>query len=74
MAHYEFDSFCLRNLFSWEISVEMLDQYLGQDVLNNPDSTRTKLSRGGVEYRLPNGQGVRFNVDGSLSGFLDPRR
>lgn len=45
-----------------------------QDVLSNSDSTNTQLSRGGVEYRLPNGQGIRFNADGSLSGFLDPRR
>jgi filamentous hemagglutinin len=42
-------------------------------VLTDPASTRTELSRGGVEYRLPNGQGIRFNADGSFSGFLGPR-
>ncbi|WP_230136816.1 hemagglutinin repeat-containing protein [Enterobacter cloacae] len=44
------------------------------DVLSNPGTAKTELSRGGVEYRLPNGQGIRYNSDGSFSGFLDPRR
>jgi len=44
------------------------------DVLNNPGTVKTELSRGGVEYRLPGGQGIRYNADGSFSGFLDPRR
>ncbi|EBS8016407.1 filamentous hemagglutinin N-terminal domain-containing protein [Salmonella enterica] len=44
------------------------------DVLSNPGTVRTELSRGGVEYRLPSGQGIRYNSDGSFSGFLDPRR
>lgn len=44
------------------------------DVLSNPGTTRTELSRGGVEYRLPSGQGIRYNSDGSFSGFLDPKR
>jgi filamentous hemagglutinin len=43
-------------------------------VLNDPSTTQTNLSRGGVEFRLPNGQGIRFNADGSFSGFLDPRK
>nr|WP_230942544.1 hemagglutinin repeat-containing protein [Burkholderia stagnalis] len=43
-------------------------------VLSNPATTRTELSRGGVEFRLPSGQGIRFNADGSFSGLLDPRR
>ncbi|MDN7560188.1 hemagglutinin repeat-containing protein [Burkholderia orbicola] len=43
-------------------------------VLNSPDATKTNLSRGGVEFRLPNGQGIRFNADGSFSGFLDPKK
>jgi hypothetical protein len=45
-----------------------------RDLLNNPDTTRTNLSRGGFEYRLPNGQGVRFNADGSFNTLLDPRK
>jgi filamentous hemagglutinin len=45
-----------------------------QGVLTNPTTIRTSLSRGGVEFRLPNGQGVRFNADGALSGFLDPKK
>ncbi|HHY6312615.1 TPA: hypothetical protein ACV5TO_004934 [Salmonella enterica] len=44
------------------------------DVLSNPSTVRTELSRGGVEYRLPSGQGIRYNSDGSFSGFLDPKR
>ncbi|WP_244130213.1 hemagglutinin repeat-containing protein [Burkholderia sp. BCC0044] len=43
-------------------------------VLNNPNRTRTELSRGGVEFRLPSGQGIRFNADGSFSGILDPKK
>ncbi|WP_334042071.1 hemagglutinin repeat-containing protein [Burkholderia ambifaria] len=43
-------------------------------VLNDPATTRTELSRGGVEFRLPSGQGIRFNADGSFSGILDPRK
>jgi filamentous hemagglutinin len=45
-----------------------------RDLLNNPGTTRTDLSRGGFEYRLPNGQGVRFNADGSFNTLLDPRK
>ncbi|WP_228407189.1 VENN motif pre-toxin domain-containing protein [Proteus faecis] len=44
------------------------------EVLNNKGTVRTDLSRGGVEYRLPNGKGIRYNSDGSFSGFLDPKR
>lgn len=29
-------------------------------VFNDPATTRTELSRGGVEFRLPNGQGIRL--------------
>ncbi|MGS0744264.1 hypothetical protein ACVBEF_21015, partial [Glaciimonas sp. GG7] len=52
---------------------EAANQFV-QGVLTNPHTVKTELSRGGVEYRLPNGQGVRFNVDGSLSGFVDPKK
>ncbi|MBZ9152008.1 hemagglutinin repeat-containing protein [Escherichia coli] len=44
------------------------------EVLNNNETVRTDLSRGGVEYRLPDGRDVRYNSDGSFSGFLDPKR
>lgn len=44
------------------------------EVLNNKGTGRTDLSRDGVEYRLPDGRGVRYNSDGSFSGFLDPKR
>ncbi|WP_431221659.1 hemagglutinin repeat-containing protein [Serratia sp. L9] len=44
------------------------------EVLDNANTVRTDLSRGGVEYRLPDGRGIRYNSDGSFSGFLDPKR
>ncbi|KJJ85654.1 hypothetical protein OMAG_000479 [Candidatus Omnitrophus magneticus] len=43
-------------------------------MLNNKNTVRTDLSKGGIEYRLPDGRGVRYNSDGSFSGFLDPKR
>jgi hypothetical protein len=42
-------------------------------ILESPQATRTQLSRGGFEVRLPNGQGARFEADGSFNTFLDPR-
>ncbi|ECD9444740.1 RHS repeat-associated core domain-containing protein, partial [Salmonella enterica subsp. salamae] len=44
------------------------------EVLSNTSTVRTNLSKGGVEYRLPDGRGIRYNSDGSFSGFLDPKR
>ncbi|CAI2460176.1 VENN motif pre-toxin domain-containing protein [Serratia liquefaciens] len=44
------------------------------EVLDNANTVKTDLSRGGIEYRLPDGRGVRYNSDGSFSGFLDPKR
>ena len=42
-----------------------------RDTMNNPDLAVINLSRGGVEYRLPNGQGFRVNPDGKFD-FVDP--
>ena len=44
------------------------------EVLTNPASVRTELSRGGLEFRLPSGKGARFDADGAFSTFLDPKR
>ncbi|WP_118986682.1 hypothetical protein [Photorhabdus sp. CRCIA-P01] len=44
------------------------------EVLGNPNTIKTELSRGGIEYRLLDGRGVRYNADGSFSGVLDPKR
>ncbi|MBK5073787.1 hypothetical protein I2492_13425 [Budviciaceae bacterium CWB-B4] len=44
-----------------------------RDVLNNPNTVRNELSRGGFEYRLPDGKGIRFNSDGSFNTVLDPK-
>ncbi|WP_395755591.1 hypothetical protein OT793_12300 [Edwardsiella ictaluri] len=44
------------------------------EVLNNKGTVRTDLSRGGVEYRLPDSRSVPYNSIGSFSGFLDPKR
>ncbi|HGN9374401.1 TPA: hypothetical protein ACK11E_004493 [Citrobacter pasteurii] len=52
---------------------EAASQFVNE-VLNNTNTVRTNLSRGGVEYRLPDGRGIRYNSDGSFSGFLDPKR
>nr|WP_158546459.1 RHS repeat-associated core domain-containing protein [Pseudomonas sp. RW407] len=43
------------------------------EILNNPKSTFSNLSRGGLEVRAPDGRGLRYNSDGSFSGFLDPK-
>lgn len=43
------------------------------DVLKNPNSIFSNLSRGGLEVRAPDGRGLRYNSDGSFSGFLDPK-
>lgn len=42
-------------------------------VFENPNTIRTELSRGSVEYRLSNGQEIRYNANGSFS-FLDPKK
>ncbi|WP_373273691.1 VENN motif pre-toxin domain-containing protein [Pseudomonas taiwanensis] len=43
------------------------------EILKHPDATYKNLSRGGLEVRAPDGRGLRFNSDGSFSGFLDPK-
>jgi uncharacterized protein RhaS with RHS repeats len=41
-------------------------------VLTDPNTVRTDLSKGAVEYRLPNnGQGIRFEPNGRVN-FVDP--
>ena len=45
-----------------------------EELLTNPGTRRTQLPRGGVEFRNSAGQGVRFDSDGTLSGFLDPKK
>ena len=45
-----------------------------RSLLNNPDVARRQLSGGAFEYRLPNGQGARFNANGSFNTVLDPAR
>ena len=42
-----------------------------EEILNSPDANFRKLGRGGIEARLPDGRGVRFNKDGTFSGFVD---
>ncbi|GGX72906.1 RHS repeat domain-containing protein [Saccharospirillum salsuginis] len=44
------------------------------EILGNSQSSFTNLSRGGLEVRAPDGRGLRYNSDGKLSGFLDPRK
>ncbi len=46
-------------------------QQIVDDILGNSKSEFRTLGRGGLEVRSPSGQGVRFNKDGSFSGFVD---
>lgn len=46
-------------------------QQIVDEILNNPKSTLTNLGRGGLEVRAPDSRGLRYNSDGSLSGFVD---
>ncbi|MEF0148272.1 MULTISPECIES: hypothetical protein [Pseudomonas] len=48
-------------------------QGIVNEILKHPDATFKNLSRGGLEVRTPDGRGLRFNSDGSFSGFLDPK-
>ncbi|WP_018974452.1 IPT/TIG domain-containing protein [Rudaea cellulosilytica] len=41
-------------------------------VIRSDDAVRTELTRGGVDFRLPSGAGVRFDANGAV-GFLDPQ-
>ena len=40
----------------------------------SPDTVKSSLSGGGVEYRSASGQGVRFEADGAFNTFLDPKK
>ncbi|HET6893718.1 MAG TPA: hypothetical protein VFH31_21655, partial [Pyrinomonadaceae bacterium] len=42
------------------------------EIITNPESKFRNLGRGGLEVRAPDGRGLRFNADGSFSGFIDP--
>lgn len=44
-----------------------------REILEHPDATFTILRRGDLEIRVPDGRGIRFEKNGSLSAFLDPR-
>ncbi|WP_165091105.1 hypothetical protein [Neisseria yangbaofengii] len=55
-------------------NVQQQNQYVSnwiKEVINNPKTIKTQLSRGGVSYRLPNGRGVAFEPDGRVN-LLDP--
>jgi RHS repeat-associated protein len=41
------------------------------EILTHPNANFTRLGRGGIEVRLPDGRGVRYNADGTFSGFVD---
>ncbi|MEL6201810.1 MAG: RHS repeat-associated core domain-containing protein [Pseudomonadota bacterium] len=40
-------------------------------ILRDPNAKFSSLSRGGLQIRSANGQGIRYNSDGSFSGFID---
>jgi YD repeat-containing protein len=52
-------------------SVNAAGQEALEEILTNSESKITELGRGGIQVRKPNGSGVRFNADGSMSGFID---
>ncbi|MFB8798290.1 MAG: polymorphic toxin-type HINT domain-containing protein [Microcoleus sp.] len=41
------------------------------EILNHPDAVFIRLGRGGIEARVPDGRGIRFEADGSFSTFVD---
>lgn len=41
------------------------------EILTNPNTEGSGLSRGGFDFRLSPQEGVRFNANGDISGFLD---
>ena len=45
-----------------------------RNIITSRNATRTRLGGGGIEIRVPGGQGARFDADGSFVGLLDPRR
>lgn len=61
-----FPSLSGSNVNKNQVALKQVDE-----ILNSPNATFRKLGRGGIEARLPDGRGVRFNRDGSFSGFVD---
>lgn len=49
-----------------EIGQDQLD-----DILTDPGSSFEKLGRGGTQVTAPDGRAVRFNADGTFSGFVE---
>ena len=45
-----------------------------EGILKGPDTVKTPLSGGGMDYRGASGQGVRFEADGAFNTFLDPKK
>lgn len=41
------------------------------EILNHSDVVFIRLGRGGIEARVPDGRGIRFEADGSFSTFVD---
>ncbi|TQO60002.1 hypothetical protein EU515_34325, partial [Pseudomonas aeruginosa] len=48
-------------------------QKIVDEIVTDPKAVYTNLSRGGLEIRVPDGRGIRYNSDGSFSTFLDPK-
>jgi RHS repeat-associated protein len=42
-----------------------------QDILTDPDAVFVRLGRGGLEVRIPDGRGARWEADGSFNTFVD---
>ena len=49
----------------------LIAQQQVDEILNAPNAVFVRLGRGGIEVRVPDQRGIRFNEDGSFSGFVD---
>ncbi len=47
---------------------------ISEGILKSPDTVKTSLGGGGVEYRGASGQGVRFEAGGAFNKSLDPKK
>lgn len=57
-----------------KVQIRILEMAVTVSVIVSRMGLELMIYRGGVEYRLPNGKGIRYNSDSSFSGLLDPKR
>jgi filamentous hemagglutinin len=52
-------------------AINNLAQQQIDDILTHPQSVFQRLPKGGLEVRIPDGRGIRFNADNSFHSFID---